>query len=282
MTRTTPLSVVVLVVVSTSACAIEPKKQRLFEDDTQPPRTATRDWAGEAITIDNAGLDPEDELEGVQVITSAAAKRISVEALLAARADVDKENNAEQALADVAASLVIEETPTHFVVRCGKGMTHGTARAQHSGCGTLRVTIPASTAERPHALVVRTGSGPIRIGTGDAASGDEAPFVRSLVVENKGPSTVDVRARPVKEATVSVVGHRDLTVALPEAFSSRKVVFGVASAPPNVDGVVVADFAGMVSGASYPPTGPSPDAITSLEVHAAGPPQPATIRISKL
>lgn len=273
MLRTSSLLIVIASLLATG-CAIEPKKQRLFEDATQPPKTATRAWNGEEITITNTGLDPEDELDGVQVMVSASATHVAVEAVFAARADVDKPNNADQAMADVMKSFVLDETPNGFEIRCGQGETHGTARGYHAGCGTLRVTIPAGSPERPHAITVATGSGRVSVG------GAEAPFVRSLVVDSRGPSQVDVRVRPVKDARVRVTAGGPVAVALPDAFSAEQVVLdvGITSLPDAVR----ADFPGMVSGASYPPSGPSPEAATELNVESNAPPRPEVIRIVKL
>jgi hypothetical protein len=65
-------AVALLAVAASTACAIEPKKQRLFEE-TSAPKTASRDWNGEEIAIENVGLDPEDELDGIVVTVSPSA-----------------------------------------------------------------------------------------------------------------------------------------------------------------------------------------------------------------
>ena len=271
-------ALVVLVAASVSGCAIKPKAQFVFEDVRVPPKTASRDWKGEAITITNAGIEPESEPGAIEVIVSPEATRISVTAVFAAHSDDDKYPNAQQSMDDAMKTFVIEETATSFDIECGHGETHGTARAEGSGCRTLRVTIPAGSAVQPHALAVTTGSGAVRIGMG------EAPFVKSLVVDDRGPSAVEVRARPVKDAMLAVTGQSTVAMALPGDFSARRVLIDVAETEGTTreTGVVTTDFPGMASGAPYPPAGPAPEAATELKLGSARVLEPATIVVTKL
>lgn len=271
-------ALVVVAGASVSGCAIKPKAQFVFEDVRVPPKTASRDWKGEAITVENAGIEPENELGGVEIIVAPEATRVSVTAVFAAHSDDDKYPNAQQSMDDAMKTFVIEETATSFDIKCGHGETHGTARAVGSGCRTLRVTIPAGSATQPHALAVTTGSGAVRIGIG------EAPFAKSIVVDDRGPSAVEVRARPVKDAMLAVTGRSTVSMTLPADFSAKKVLFDVAEAEgtPREAGIVTTDFPGMASGAPYPLAGPAAEAVTELKLGSTGALEPALIRISKL
>ena len=273
------------VLLSIAGCRIAPKEQLVFEDDSPPQQTATRDWKGETITIDNAGIDDgvndPGGLGGVEVIVSSTATRVSVVAVFAAHADDDKPGNAGLAIADAKKTLAIAESANSFAVTCGHGGTHGTARAAGSGCKLLRVTIPAGTAAQPHALAVDTGSGFVRVGLAEST---DAPHVRSLVVRGNGVDEVEVRVRPVKDAILLIAGRERVAVTLPGDFSAKAVVLEVAGARASEIGpaLVTTDFPGMASGSPYPAAAPSQDAITELNVQSAGPLAPAMIKIAKL
>lgn len=281
--RSSSFGLVLFLVLSGSACRIEPKAQNIFEDDSVPAQTATRDWNGEAITIRNEGMDDgvndRAELGGIELRVSAAATRVSVEAVFAAHADPDKGGNAGLSIADAKKTLAITETATSFDVTCGHGDTHGTSRAAGSGCKILRVTIPVGTAAQPHALVVVSGSGFVRVGLADAP-----PYVGALRVENKGIDAIEVRVRPVKDAMLTIAGENAVALAVPAEFSARSVVFSLAEATSSeiAPDFVTTDFAGMTSGAAYPVSGPTADAIRELTIASKGPLAAATIRISKL
>jgi len=277
-------SAAALLLVAVSGCRIAPKEQLVFEDNSPPPQTASRDWKGETITIHNEGIDDgvndPSELGGIEVIVSSTATRVSVVAIFAAHADDDKPGNAGLSIADAKKTLGIAETATSFDVTCGHGETHGTARGVGSGCKLLRVTIPAGNAAMPHALVVDGGSGFVRVGRAEST---DAPHVKSIVIHSNGVDDVDVRARPVKDATLAIEGRDRVTVALPGDFSAKSVLFSVASADGSEVGsaVVATDFPGMTSGSAYPASAPSADAITELNVHSTGPSAPGVIKIAK-
>src|SRR3954454_12255 len=79
------------VMLVASGCRIEAHTQTQFEDNTQPAKTSTKDWNGEAITINNGGVNPVTGSSGVEVNFSTTATKITAQAVFAAHADDDKE-----------------------------------------------------------------------------------------------------------------------------------------------------------------------------------------------
>lgn len=264
--------------VSASGCRIEARTQTTFENSTQPPKVSVKDWNGEAITIDNAGLNPSTGTAGVEVKVSSTATKVTAEATFAAQADDDKEADAKLSINDAIETLVIDES-NGFTVRCGHGKAHGSSSVAASGCKILRVTIPAGTALKAHNLTVSTGAGTIRVGLANA--GDSAPFVKNFLLDNNGLGDVDVRIRPVKDATILITGEDSVQVALPSDFSARKVTFTVDEADPSKAAArKSSDFPGMAGdGMPYPPAGASTDAAADLNVNSKGPFDDDTIRI---
>ena len=264
-----------------AGCRLEAHTQSAFDDSTQPPKTATRDWNGEPISIENAGVNPLSGTGGVEVRVDAAATRIAVAATFSAQADSDKKSEADLSIRDALQTLVIEESANGFTIKCGHGQAHGTSGVAASGCKILRVTIPAGSAAKPHDLTVGDGNGSIRVGLANA--GDSAPYVKRLLIDNNGLGEVDVRVLPVAGADLVITGERAVRLALPAAFSSQKVTFTV----DETDNAKVAarlvlnDFPGMKSGAPYPPAGATVDAAANLNVTSKGPFADDTITVVK-
>ena len=86
--------------VTASGCRIEAHTQTQFEDSSQPAKTSTKDWNGEAITINNDGVNPVTGSSGVEVNFSSTATKITAQAVFAAHADDDKEADAKAAIKD--------------------------------------------------------------------------------------------------------------------------------------------------------------------------------------
>lgn len=269
------------VVLLASACRLEAHTQTAYEDSTQPAKTATRDWNGEAITIQNDGINPLNGTGGVEVKVDSTATRISVAATFSALADSDKKSEADLAIRDAIGTMVIEESANGFNIRCGHGQAHGTAGVAGSGCKILRVTIPAGTAAKPHDLTVSNGNGSIRVGLADA--GNAAPYVRKLLIDNNGLSEVNARLQPVAGADLTITGESDVHVALPATFSSQKVTLTVDETDNAKIGarLRLADFPGLKNGFPYPEAGATADAVANLNVQSKGPFSSDTITISK-
>jgi hypothetical protein len=256
--------------VTLSGCRIEAHTQTAFEDQGVPARVSTKDWKGEAITIENAGINPLGGTGGVEVKVDPTATKITINATISALADDDKKADAELNRADVLQTYQIVETATSFAIKCGHGNGHGTSGVAGSGCKILRVTIPPGTALEPHTITVGNGNGAIRVGLAD---GGGIPYVKKLLVDNNGLGDVSVRANPVKDADLKVTGEGAVAVALPGNLSVAKVTLTVDESDPAKAGARIntSAFPGMTNGASYPAAGLSADAAATLDVTSKGP-----------
>jgi hypothetical protein len=267
-----------------SGCRLEVHTQTQFEDTTQPGKTSTKDWNGEAISIQNDGINPLGGTGGVEVKFSATATKIAAEAIFAAHADDDKKADADASIKDALSTLVITETATGFDIRCGHGGSHGTSSAAGSGCKILRVTLPAGSATKAHNLTVGNGNGAVRVGLADDRNSAEVPYVNKLLVDNNGLGAVDIRTNPVKGADYTITGEREVRVALPSTFSAQKVTLTVdeSDAVKAAARKITSDFPGLpADGTSFPASGATADAAFSLNVNSKGPFDDDTITISK-
>ena len=267
-----------VLLLTASGCRIEAHTQTQFEDGTQPAKTSTKDWNGEAITINNGGVNPVTGSSGVEVNFSATATKITAQATFAAHADDDKEADAKAAIKDAISTFVIEETATGFNIKCGHGNSHGTASVSGSGCKKITITLPAGSATKALDLTVGGGNGDLNLGkVGDA------PYVKNLLIDNNGTGDVHVRARPVKDAVVVVTGEFEVDVALPSDFSATQVLFTTNDSDPVKANarVITTDFPGMASGSSYPVAGATADAAKSLNVQSKGLLDDDTVTITK-
>ena len=263
---------------SASGCRIEAHTQTQFEDNTQPAKTSTKDWAGEKITVKNDGVNPVTGSSGVEVTFSATATKITAQAVFAAHADDDKEADAKAAIKDAVGTFVIEETAGGFTIKCGHGNSHGSANVAGSGCKKLSVTLPAGSATQALDLTVGGGNGDMNVG-----SSGEAPYVSSLLLDNNGTGDVSVRARPIKGAVLVVTGEFAVAVGLPADFSASQILFTTNDSDPvKANARVHADaFPGMASGSPYPVAGPTTDAAKSLNVQSKGLLADDTVTITK-
>lgn len=271
-----------IVLVSLSGCRIEAKTQTAFEDKTQPAKVSTRDWNGEPITIRNDGVNPLGGYGGVEVKVSNAATKISVEAVFSALADDDKEEDAKSSIRDAIATLVINESANGFEVRCGHGGSHGTSGVAGSGCKIIRVTVPASTAQKPHNFDIGNGNGVISVGE----FGDGQPFVSNIKAVNNAGGDMFVFVRPVKDANLFIVGKDAVAVKLPADFSVKSAVLTVNEDDGNAAEARkrYSDFPGLgtpING-PYPASGATADAAAKLDIQSSGPFDSDTITVSKL
>lgn len=270
-----------VVLVAASGCRIEAHTQTQFEDNTQPAKTSTKDWNGEAITIQNDGINPLSGTGGVEVKISSTATKITAEATFAAYADDDKKSEADANILDAIKTLTINETANGFDIKCGHGNGHGSSNVAGSGCKILRVTIPAGSATKPLNLTVGNGNGSVRVGLANAG---DVPFVNTLLVDNNGLGEVDVRANPVKDANLTITGEREVRVSLPAAFSAQKVTLTVDESDPTKAAArkITTDFPGMTGdGSAFPASGATADAAASLNVQSKGPFDDDTVTIAK-
>lgn len=257
-------------VFAAAGCRIEARTQTAFEDQSVPARTSTKAWAGEAITIDNSGINPLGGTGGVEVKVDPAATSVTINATISALADDDKPEDARLNRADVLQTYQIVENAGQWDIKCGHGAGHGTSGVAGSGCKILRVTIPPGTALQPHNLTVGNGNGSIRVGLAEAGG---VAYVKNLTVDNNGLSEVSVRANPVPGGKLIITGESAVAVALPSAFSAQKVVFTVDETDPAKAAarIRVPGFSGMAGGSAYPVAGATADAVAELNVTSLGP-----------
>jgi hypothetical protein len=256
-----------VILVSASGCRIEAHTQTQFEDSTQPAKTASKDWNGEAISISNDGINPLGGTGGVEVKFDPNATRISATAIFAAHADDDKKADADLSIKDALGTFTIDES-NGFTIKCGHGGAHGTSNVAGSGCKILRVTIPTGSATMAHTITVGNGNGPINFGLANAGS---VPFVKSLTLDNNSlVGAVDVRLQPVAGATIVITGEDVVHVALPSDFSASKVTLAVneSDAAKAAARIITTDFPGFVNGSAYPPSGATATAATSISVQS--------------
>jgi hypothetical protein len=143
-----------------------PVRGRFVEDGVT--KDAPADWAGEAVTIDNAGVTPEG---GLSITVSADRKRVHAVGRLLALADTVDKPSADLAITDVANGFAITPEAGASAVRCGHGSTHGSAAGQESGCDALDVALPAGAPATPLAVTARSGSGYVLVDLGAATLG---------------------------------------------------------------------------------------------------------------
>jgi hypothetical protein len=268
-----------VIIVSATGCRIEAHTQTQFEDNTQPAKTSTKDWNGESITINNDGVNPAEGTTGVEVKFSAAATKITVEATFSAFADDDKKSDADANIKDAISTLTLDES-NGFNIHCGHGNGHGSSSQAGSGCKILRVTLPTSTAMKPHNITVGCGNGAIRVGLAEAG---DAPFVKTLNVTNSGLGDVNVRATPVADAAITVSGDAVVALAVPGDFSSKTVTLNVkeTDTAKAAARLKATDFTGFENGKSYPTSGPSATAAASISLTSTGPFADDTVSLTK-
>ena len=236
-----------------------------FVDSSQPQKTAAADWAGEEIVIENDGVNPLTGLGGIEILVDQTAARVAASAVFAARADV--EADAKLSIADAIQTLqVTGGSGNSFNVKCGHGNARGTSGVAASGCKLLRVTIPGGSDAQPVRLKVGSGNGDIKF------AGSGTLIASNLVVDSNGSGDVQVKVRPVKDASIVITSEFGATVALPSNFSSQSVVLTVDTTDPNeiASRINTSAFSGLVTNQPYPTTGATADAAKVINITAKG------------
>ena len=244
--------------VSTTANSITFKTQQEFTDSSQPAKTSTADWNGEAIKIVNDGVNPLTGAGGIEITVDPSATKITASAVFAARADDDAhKSDADQSIADAIQTFTISED-NGFTVECHHGQAHGTSGQASSGCKLLRVTIPQGSDTKPVQLTVGNGIGDLKfVGSGVLTAS-------KLDVQNTGVGDMDVKVQPTKGATLSVTGSDDITVRLPGDFASDSVTIEGGMDETDID---TSAFSGMKSGSAFGTTGTG---AASLNIKTSG------------
>ena len=271
------------VMVFSSGCRIEAHSQTEYTDTGRPTVSSGTAWAGEAIKIQNDGVNPLQGTGGIEVKVESTATAISAVATFSAEADSDKESEARSSIADAVETLkVSKQNDGSWLVECHHGAAHGTSGVAASGCKLLTVTIPPGSVAQPHNLTLGNGNGSIRLGLANA--GDSVPIVSNLVVDNNGLGEVNARVTPVPNARMALTGEREVAIALPSSFSSQSVLFTFDD--PGTDESTLAariltpGFTGMTSNMAYPTSGAFADGAMVLNLTTHGPFDDDTITVS--
>lgn len=278
LTSLTVLGTFGLLALAAQGCSVETidngiqiKTVPEFTDSNEPAKTSTKAWAGEAIEINNGGVNPLTGTGGVQVTVDSSATNITVSAVFAARADVEAE--AKQSIEDAKATLQIAETDGKFSISCGHGGAHGSSKVAASGCKLLKVTIPAGSASQPLDLKVGSGNGDLTF--------NGTPVVSNLVVDSNGQGDVKVSAEPVQGARIVVTGENVVVVSLPSDFAADQVVLnaeGASTAEELAARIITTDFPGMESGKGFGTAGAG---ASELNVQTKGLLDDYTVTIKK-
>jgi hypothetical protein len=231
------LAVVGIAALSACSVAVTAKSKPEFVDSSQPAKTSTADWNGEAITITNDGVNPLVGAGGIQITVDPSATKITAKAIFAARGET--ETDAQASIRDAVATFKISEGGA-FTVSCNHGGAHGTSSVGESGCKLLQVTIPSGTDAKPMNLTVANGIGDISFTGAVTAS--------KLNIQNKSTGDAEVKVKPVKGATISVVSEFDATVSLPADFAADSVTL---TGPDAGEDLVTTDFPGLESGKGF-------------------------------
>jgi hypothetical protein len=259
--------------VSTTPNSVTGKTQPEFFDDKQPAKTSSQDWTGGDIEIRNDGVNPLFGDGGISVVIDPNATRITAAALFVARADAEKESEAQQSIRDAIATFMVMEEGGKTTVHCGHGNDHGSSGKAASGCKKLTVTIPSGSADRPHNLTIGSGNGNVNFST--------TLFVRSLSVLSNGSGDLKVAATPVKGASIQVLGRDQIDVYLPGDFASDAVHLVAADANTDEEKaarILTADFPGLAHGQPFGTTGTG---AAELKVETQGILDSDTITIHK-
>jgi hypothetical protein len=221
--------------VSTSPNSITFKSQTKYTGEPQAKEAAAA-WNGEEIAIDNKNGD-------VVVVGDPNTTKVSVTATPFAFADgkdaqkgTTGEPDAQAALKEVIASVVIEETGGKITVRCGQANGgHGSAAQGTTGCDGFTVHVPSGSAQKGLTLsaIAENGSNTatnltaadgaqIQIGSGNGTVSATGIVGGANVKADNGDLTASIT--PTKGCEIAVTtGNGDITLSLPSDFAADAI-----------------------------------------------------------
>lgn len=133
-----------------------------YESREEFLREASTPWNGEPISVYN-------EHGSVQVVGVPGRTTIAVRSRFVAGAD--SQEDADAAFADSAEQVVLERNVDTWSVSCpGAAAWHGSVDPESTGCSSLRVEVPAGTADVPLKLSVRAVFGGVHVSGASVAS----------------------------------------------------------------------------------------------------------------
>ena len=222
--RTLVLPVVLgLSLVAGCSVAVSAKTQTRFTHDIAA-QSSKADWAGQTITIDDASINTQGNGSGLTVTGDPTATKVTVTGRTAAYADSTDQASAELSMTDVLATLVITEDASGITITCGHGASHGTSNGSNSGCDALQITVPSGTAMKPLPLIVKAGSGDVKV----------SGTVGSLNVNDNGAGDIVASHTPAKGTDVVLKGGFGVSLAVPKDFAADVITLS-ADKPTDID-----------------------------------------------
>lgn len=229
--------------VATTACSVTTKPGEIdFKTQTKytypdETRTATSAWAGQAIRVENEGVNPN--VNGDLKIIADGTDTITATGGIVAYADADDRASADLTAAEAIQSFTLTDDGSTITIHCGHGQDHGSSGAAGSGCLDLTVHIPNGSEAQAVNLTANSGNGPVDI-TG--------PVYGSANVSSTGSGDVRVALSPSVGSSSQIIGGDAVTLYVPATFSADTVQMGSKADPPAID---TTDFPDLVNGGSY-------------------------------
>src|SRR5579883_2922821 len=153
-----PFVWVLLLAATSSACSAANNLVGSVTDDEHDGMpvsfTSMATWSGQPIEIDNTTYNGDVTVTGVDGLTNVQVTVTPV--AFTKQGDATAAADATATLADVTASLKLDESGGRFTLRCAAPTTpHGNADLGVSGCKTIDVKVPTGTAAQGVVLQVK-------------------------------------------------------------------------------------------------------------------------------
>ena len=255
--------------------SVDAEAEEVFVDSTQPAKTSAEPWSGQAIRIENNGVNPLRGTGGVEVVFDPNATHVTASAVFSAQARKAEQENAESSIRDAIETFVVNQTNDGITVECRNGRAYGTSDVASSGCQRLTVTVPAgASADAPLSLAIGSGMG-------DVTFSGAVPVVSRLEVNSSGLGDINVSATPTVGGEVLVLGRNRVSVGLPSTLAADEVHLVVNTQDPEEAQrrIIVTDFPGLVHGSPY---GEAGTGLRALKVESQGLLDDYTVTVRRL
>jgi hypothetical protein len=244
--RTSPVSVLSFGVISliVSACSVSTspnsitfKTQTKYTGENQT-KEALAAWNGEDIAVDNKNGDVLVQGDSTTTKIFVTAKPFAFADGKDAAKGTTGEPDAQAALKEVIASIVIEETAGKISIRCGQANgNHGSAAQGTTGCDAFTVHVPQGSATKGLVLssVAQNGSNTatnlyaadgeqIKVGSGNGSVTATGITGGANIKADNGDLIASIT--PTKGSVVEInTGNGDINLSLPADFSADKISF---------------------------------------------------------
>jgi hypothetical protein len=178
-------------------------------------------YTGESVSIDVPGIAAPVG-GGLEILASDPdASHVFAFARLVAIAAPDDKASADQTIFGVEESFRVEQVERTVNVTCGRGGTHGSSRAEDSGCELVEVFAPAGREDRSLSLGARAGRGYVRANlTGRMGEIDLAT--------SDGPIAAVIPSSPGAMIALVSEGAHDVVLHLPADFAADEILIEAA------------------------------------------------------